>query len=259
MSITYHYTIPRRLELSLLTEPRSYPTHIHAGSYTVGLICAGSVVLSQGRGGARQLQSFESFIVPPRTPHTLELMQSEGCDSCRLLSVSVDEGFVSGSQDFLSQNSSFLLGQLCQELLDQGQVTFTEINLLQYSVARELSKARWCTSGLTLPPNLEHLTQSLAQSPDIDSGLKDLASANHLSPWYFLRLFKEKVGMTPHQFCLACQVSLGRRLIRDGASPVEAALSAGFTDQSHFYRHFKRLYGMTPGSFSRQSVSTKLG
>ncbi len=259
MSVKYHYTIPRRLELSLVTEPRSYPAHIHAGSYTIGLICAGSVTLSFGQEGARQLQPFESFIVPPRTPHILKLMQSEGNDSCRLFSVSVDEGFVSESQDFLSQNSNFLLRQLCQELLEQGQVTFTEINLLQYIVARELSEARWHTSGFTLPPSLERLTQSLAQSPDIDSGLKDLASANHLSPWHFLRLFKEKVGMTPHQFCLACQVSLGRRLLRDGASPVEAALSAGFTDQSHFYRHFKRLSGMTPGSFSRQSVSIKLG
>lgn len=254
MPVRYHYTMPRRIELALVTEQRNYPAHIHAGSYTVGLVCSGDIIFSMGREPVRQLRAGESFLVPPRTPHALELLDSEGGDSCRSLSVSLDENFLLKHEDGLPFADFFLLRQLCQELLEQGQVTLLEIKLLQAIVAKCLSQAGACGRSALAPSAMESIARNLARQPDLDSGLKELAASARLSPWHFLRLFKDQVGMTPHQFALACQVSMGRRLLRNGASPVEAALAAGFVDQSHFYRHFKRVSGLTPGAFSRSSV-----
>jgi AraC-like DNA-binding protein len=36
-------------------------------------------------------------------------------------------------------------------------------------------------------------------------------------------------------------------LLRQGMSVAEAAVAIGFTDQSHFTKHFKRAYGAPPG------------
>jgi AraC-like DNA-binding protein len=42
-----------------------------------------------------------------------------------------------------------------------------------------------------------------------------------------------------------------RSAMREGASLAAAAIGAGFADQSHMSRHFKRTYGMTPAAWVR--------
>ena len=40
-----------------------------------------------------------------------------------------------------------------------------------------------------------------------------------------------------------------RKLLKQGAAPAEAALSAGFSDQSHFTNYFSRFIGLSPGAY----------
>ena len=58
-------------------------------------------------------------------------------------------------------------------------------------------------------------------------------------------------GLPPHQYVIARRVERARQLLQAGTnlSLAEVALRAGFSDQSHFCRHFKRLVGVTPGRF----------
>ena len=45
-----------------------------------------------------------------------------------------------------------------------------------------------------------------------------------------------------------------RRFLNGGASPAQAALDAGFADQSHMSRHFKRTYGLTPARWASMTA-----
>ena len=66
-----------------------------------------------------------------------------------------------------------------------------------------------------------------------------------------MRPFTGVFGIAPHQYLLSRRVDLARRLLLDGQPPHEVATAAGFYDQSHLSRHFKRIVGTTPGRFTR--------
>jgi AraC-like DNA-binding protein len=82
-------------------------------------------------------------------------------------------------------------------------------------------------------------------------GLADIAAEAGLSPWHFARAFRRRFGMPPHQFQACMRIDLARRLLTEGVSSRDVALSAGFADQSHFVRWFKRLVGTTPTHYRR--------
>ncbi|NDJ18550.1 AraC family transcriptional regulator [Myxacorys almedinensis] len=88
----------------------------------------------------------------------------------------------------------------------------------------------------------DHLDQELT--------LETLATLAHMSSSYFSRLFKQSTGLSPHQYVIQCRVDRGKHLLRQGKlSIAEIADSLGFTHQSHFSHHFKRLVGHTPKAF----------
>lgn len=95
--------------------------------------------------------------------------------------------------------------------------------------------------------------ERIRERPEQDHGLDDLARDAGLSKFHFLRLFKRATGLTPHAFIVQRRVILARRSMEQGVSATDAAFLAGFADQSHLTRHFKAVYGVTPGLFKRLS------
>ena len=64
-------------------------------------------------------------------------------------------------------------------------------------------------------------------------------------------LNKTATGLPPHQYVIARRVERAKQLLRAGTdlALAEVAACAGFSDQSQFCQHFKRLTGVTPGQF----------
>ena len=82
--------------------------------------------------------------------------------------------------------------------------------------------------------------------------LAELAGVVEMSPYYFLRLFRDSSGLTPHQYLVHRRVEVAKSmLLRDDLSVAEVAQRLGFSDQSHFTRHFRRLTGSPPGQLRR--------
>jgi AraC-like DNA-binding protein len=70
------------------------------------------------------------------------------------------------------------------------------------------------------------------------------------SPYHFAKQFKRATGLPPHQYVIARRVERAKQLLQGGDFTLaEVAARAGFSDQSQFCRHFKRLVGVTPGRF----------
>ncbi|OON62169.1 AraC family transcriptional regulator [Massilia sp. KIM] len=79
--------------------------------------------------------------------------------------------------------------------------------------------------------------------------LEDIAAAAGLSVSYLVRAFRQRYGMAPHEYQVNRRIQHGKAGLRAGLPIAQAALEAGFADQAHFQRIFKRLTAATPGQY----------
>jgi len=86
-----------------------------------------------------------------------------------------------------------------------------------------------------------------------DLSLDALAHEAGLSSYHFAHLFTEAFGIAPHQYVIQARIEWTKALITRGLPLGDVAQRVGFSDQSHFTRHFKRLVGVTPRAFSRSA------
>lgn len=84
--------------------------------------------------------------------------------------------------------------------------------------------------------------------------LSELAAELELSPFHFAREFKRATGFPPHEYRLQLRVARARELLRQKPLKTVATIACelGFSDESHFRRHFKRIVGTTPSKFRGQ-------
>lgn len=81
--------------------------------------------------------------------------------------------------------------------------------------------------------------------------LNDLCRLTGLSKYYLLRSFTRQKGITPYSYLETIRIDRAKKLLEQGAMPIDAAMQTGFSDQSHFTNFFKRLIGLTPKQYSK--------
>lgn len=79
--------------------------------------------------------------------------------------------------------------------------------------------------------------------------LNQLAGIAYLSPYHFLRIFQKQKHISPHAFLIQIRIQHAKFWLAEGKSIAQVAMETGFTDQSHFHRHFKRTVGITPRQY----------
>lgn len=100
--------------------------------------------------------------------------------------------------------------------------------------------------------------QYLSQNLDTRISLADVAQEVNVSQFHFLRMFKQHMGVSPHQFRIQTRIQAAKILLQKETPLVEVALETGFTDQSHFTNTFKRHAGVTPRKYILKKVPTQL-
>ena len=97
------------------------------------------------------------------------------------------------------------------------------------------------------------LADRLADPPSLD----DLALVTGMSPFALVRAFRRETGLPPHAYLNHLRVRLARRLLDGGVAPAEVAVTAGFVDQAHLTRHFKRVVGVPPRAYQLERGARK--
>ena len=127
-------------------------------------------------------------------------------------------------------------------------------NVLAVRLIRHVLAPRQPARGQdgTLPRvKLGAVVEYVEEHLDAGPTLEQMAAVARLSAYHFARQFKRATGLPPHQYVILRRVERARQLLQAGTdlSLAEVAACAGFSDQSQFCHHFKRLVGVTPGQF----------
>jgi AraC family transcriptional regulator len=85
-------------------------------------------------------------------------------------------------------------------------------------------------------------------------GISELAGLAGLSQYHFIRAFKHSVGLSPYQYVLSARISVAKEMLsKRDLSIDDVALAVGFSGASQLNRVFRKLIGVTPTIFRRES------
>jgi AraC-like DNA-binding protein len=83
--------------------------------------------------------------------------------------------------------------------------------------------------------------------------LDEAAAVFGVHPTHVVRAFTRRHGLPPHRYLTGRRIDLARRLLLGGMPAADVAGAAGFADQSHLTRHFRRMLGTTPVAYARSA------
>ena len=92
----------------------------------------------------------------------------------------------------------------------------------------------------------------IAEQPERNISLEELANAAGIGKFRLIRLFRERTGLPPHALQVAHRIRAARRLLEAGHSIAQTAAATGFADQSHLHRHLQQSLGVTPAEYQRR-------
>ncbi|MDJ0588719.1 MAG: AraC family transcriptional regulator [Pleurocapsa sp. MO_226.B13] len=127
----------------------------------------------------------------------------------------------------------------------ESMSTALSAHLLQYYSTRKpvFQEYGGGLSKYQLRQAVDYIQDRLAENISLEA----MASEIGISRFYFCRLFKQSTGITPYQYLIKCRIERSKILLRERKlSITDIALEVGFSNQSHFTKHFKRLIGTTP-------------
>lgn len=257
---------PRYKGLTLLNGKyvnHHFSPHFHE-EYAIGVIQAGVQKARIGRHANVIMPAGSVVIINPGDVHTGQPADENGWvysmiyipveiirDKCR--------HFGSLCHDPLFPNPAFFdtllaerilaLHKLLAEsspLLLKEDVLFAEAidRLMPYSIkSAETCKSR--QENLLIKKAIDYIDTNFAEN----IRLEDLSRLVDLSPFHFLRQFKQTIGVTPHVYLVHTRLRHARRRLLAGDPPAVIAIETGFSDQSHFTRLLRRFSGVTPGGF----------
>lgn len=108
--------------------------------------------------------------------------------------------------------------------------------------AKPLGKTAWRAANLArdyLKDNASDLVRS-----------EDLEAVTGLDRYALSRHFRAAFSSSPHRFLVMRRLEQAKSMMAVGTPLAEIAAAAGFCDQSHFNRQFKKAFGVTPGRWS---------
>ncbi|MFE7356042.1 AraC family transcriptional regulator [Streptomyces sp. NPDC057543] len=238
----------------------AYPMHVH-DVWTLLIVDDGAVRYDLNRH-ERGTPHDTVSLLPPQVPHNGSPATSHGFRK-RVLYLDLtqlDESFIGPAVDGPDLVDPLLrrrVGQLHTSLADRGdeleaqsRLALIRERLRGHLRPRIVTRRRVPDRGVAHSLR-ELLDDRLLQGVTLDEAAKLL----HAHPAHLVRAFSGAFGIAPHQYLMARRIDRARRLLLDGQPPADVAVAAGFYDQSHLSRHFKRLVGAPPGRFTGEGAA----
>ena len=171
-----------------------------------------------------------------RTPQSIELIDRLAVEDFFLKQIAT------ALQDELTSPAS--VNQLYVESLQN----VIAVHLLRHHCQVKFGEVQLTKGGLTQQQQ-KQVIDFVVANLNRKMGLEEISQQAKLSPFYFCRLFKQSIGITPYQYVRQQRIERAKQLLK-GRSPIaEIALMCGFCDQSTFTTSFRQTVGVTPKQY----------
>jgi AraC-like DNA-binding protein len=244
-----------------------FASHAH-DTWAIGAVLRGAKDTSAHAGRPMQVAQGELYSLAPDTAHAGRTISPDGCEyvmiyvpdtewrtQCALHGVAPHaleaplraRRLVTEFAHFAAL--SFRHPQALQAYAGEWTL-FCERVLGALGRSGNASAAPAASPGPVADPRLKRISDYLHAYASRNVSLDELAIEASLSVSELCRRFTAAYGLSPHRYQLVLRLGAAKRMLLDGVAPSDVALASGFADQSHLGRHFKAMFGITPGSLS---------
>lgn len=257
----------RQIADSILTEYSYLPEtrigrHSHRLPY-FNLILEGAYDETHGAGRVRECRPAMLFFHPEGESHSDRFLGKRS----RIFRLEIGRRWLERAREcaveldrpaaLSSRGGVWLASRLYRELYATDAASSLRVEGLLFEIVAEVvsydAEGRQAATPRWLERAKELIRASFSES--ISPGR--VAEAVGVHPIHLAREFRRHCGQSIGEFVRHLRVEFACREIRETRKPfLEIAAAAGFADQAHFARTFKRLTGLTPGQY-RANFRTK--
>lgn len=102
-------------------------------------------------------------------------------------------------------------------------------------------------------PKVQIVLDYMNANPNQRLPLAKLAEMANLSTFHLCHLFKSQTGLSPEQYSRSLRMEKARHLLTTTLFSIKQIMAmAGYNDKSHFARHFRKAFGLTPSEYRKQ-------
>ena len=155
---------------------------------------------------------------------------------------------------FRADTVTVLAAQLYAELHTRDAAMPMVAEGLALQILGRIARSDRLRGETSVPPWLARVRERLHDDPGTGFGIRELADEAGVNAAYLARRFSLTYGTTVGKYRRRARLDrAAAELLRPEERLSEVALRAGFSDQAHFTREFKRAFGLPPGAY-RQRV-----
>jgi AraC-like DNA-binding protein len=224
----------------------------------------------------------QTVIVPPAVTMEIDFPEASNLNPTQCIALAIDQEQIQKTISYLNEffpkegsNEKWLLNYDEYHFYNNEEIAYLINKVIR--ICAERTKEKDVLADLTLKELLVRIMQTqnlktisdegynLNQNPlafvlnYIKSNLNEKISINSLSDKAcmskatFYRLFKRELGISPNDFILAEKINKAKILLtRPGAKVASISYELGFNDANYFIRAFKKIVGITPGTYQMQ-------
>ena len=139
-----------------------------------------------------------------------------------------------------------------QNLLEEEDALFDLAEIL-YEVTGQKSQRKSAYDYMSAEKAREFIHASLDQNISLEDIEKNIGRDR----WSLSRDFRLLFGTSPHRYLTMRRLDVVKSCLVFGESITQAAIIAGFYDQSHMTRHFIKAFGLTPARWKEMHLKHK--
>lgn len=276
------YTL-ERCELNVFeTYTQSYKVPLTFNDFVITSMLRGKKVMHLFDKEGFDYFPGQTVIVPPSVTMEIDFPEATNQNPTQCIALAIDQEQIQKTIAYLNEffpregsNEKWLLNYDEYHFYNNEEIAYLINKVIR--ICAERSKEKDVLADLTLKELLVRImqTQNLKTVSDegyninqnplafvlnyIKTNLNEKISINSLSDKAcmskatFYRLFKRELGISPNDFILAEKINKAKILLtRPGAKVASISYELGFNDANYFIRTFKRIVGITPGTYQVQ-------